>query len=266
MDYLWWAYSPQKFYEADFSMWDSSLSRPCGELTDLLDEMDCFSWNSSPCHSSPCLEVSLRREERTVINPRLRFAAIFLPLLRVLRLLLEQRGCEPALGETRDLSIREFRELCSCLLHYLARLDRLSGMSVALLREEQLERELRQGCFGTCARELFDQLAPERRKLVVRYLRQQEEAKGRHLYFREAVKAIFPQAGLFFYDTDAIFLLYLPQRENQADGDCLKLLRVLFFEATARLQVYWEYPFGIIGRKPTMRLNGMRLYAKRKEA
>ena len=169
--------------------------------------------------------------------------------------------------QTDDCSTpREILELSNCLLHCLARLDRLCGLAAALLGEDQLERELLQGYFGACAGELFSRLAPERKLLIVQYLRRQEMAGGCRLFFREAVKAVFPQAGIYFYQPDEIFLLYLPQRENDADRDCLKLLGILFQDTTAKRQEYWEYPFGIIERKQTMRIGRMRLYCSREEA
>ena len=202
--------------------------------------------------SSPPLEISRRRGEVVVVNPLPRFAGPF-------RVLLQRRD----LWERQE---DDLQALCNCLLHFLAHLDRTSGLSRGLLAEDELDEELSLGCFGAESREIYERLKPEQKREIVRLLRKQESEQGRRLYFREAVKALFPQAALYFYHGDDIFLIYLPQAENGEDAGCMRLLVMLFLDATAKWQVYWEHPFGIIGRKRTMRLNNMRLYDAGKDS
>ena len=198
--------------------------------------------------SSPPLEISRRYGATVVMNPLPRFVDIFRELL------IRQDLWE---SQQEDLSA-----LSHCLLHFLAQLDRLTGLSKELLEEDLLHEELERGCFGARIKNIYCGLSPEQRRLVVGFLRKQEMAQGRRLYFREALKAMFPQAHLYYYHTDDVFLIYLPQQENDDDRDCMDLLTMLFLDVSAQWQVYWEHPFGIIGRRQTMRLNRMRLYGK----
>ena len=156
--------------------------------------------------------------------------------------------------------------LSHCLLHFLAQLDRCTGMSAELLVEDELHRQLVQGHFGEEIKSRYGRLSSERKRIVVGFLRRQEESEGCRLYFREAVKALFPAASVYFYKTDHLFLIHLPQTENDDDAGCMEVLCLLFLDVTARWQIYWKHPFGIIGRKPTMRMNYMRLYGAGKDA
>lgn len=208
--------------------------------------------DTSMRESSPPLEISRRSANTVVVNPLPRLADVLDPLL-----------------ERTDLwksSNKEIRALSHCLLHFLAQLDRCTGMSAELLVEDELHRQLVQGHFGEEIKSKYGRLSSERKRIVVGFLHRQEESEGCRLYFREAVKALFPAASVCFYKTDRIFLIHLPQTENDADADCMELLRMLFLDVTAQQQLYWEHPFGIIGRKPTMRMNYMRLYGARKES
>lgn len=208
--------------------------------------------DTSMRESSPPLEISRRSANTVVVNPLPRLADVLYPLL-----------------ERQDLwesSNKEIRALSHCLLHFLAQLDRFTGMSAELLVEDELHRQLVQGHFGEEIKSRYGRLSSERKRIVVGFLRRQEESEGCRLYFREAVKALFPAASVYFYKTDRIFLIHLPQTENDADADCMELLRMLFLDVAARQQLYWEHPFGIIGQKPTMRMNYMRLYSARKES
>lgn len=208
--------------------------------------------DTSMRESSPLLEISRRSGDTVVVNPLPRLADVLYPLL-----------------ERTDLwesSNKEMHTLSHCLLHFLAQLDRCTGMSAELLVEDELHCQLVQGHFGEAIKSRYERLPVDRQQIIVGYLRQQEHSDGCRLYFREAVKALFPAASVYFYKTDHIFLIYLPQTENDADADCMELLRMLFLDVTARQQLYWEQPFGIIGRKPTMRMDYMRLYGARKES
>ena len=208
--------------------------------------------DTSMRESSPPLEISLRSGDTVRVNPMPRLGDVLCP--RLVR---------------RDLWENNSKEMCAlshCLLHFLAQLDRCTGMSAELLVEDELHCQLVQGHFGEAIKSRYERLPIDRQQIIVGYLRQQEHSDGCRLYFREALKALFPEASIYFYKTDRIFLIDLPQAENDADAGCMEVLCLLFLDVTARWQIYWKHPFGIIGRKPTMRMNYMRLYGAGKDA
>lgn len=210
----------------------------------------CYRIDSDGTESSPPLEISRRTGMTVVVNPRPRFSVLFRALWQVLR----------------GANAKDAQALTNVLLHFLAQLDRLTGLSTGLVRKDELHRSLTEGYFGAQVQRTYGNLEPMRQQMIVSFLRKQEEEDGRRLYFREAVKAIFPRSFLYFYHPDQIFLIYLPQAENAADEDCMQLLRMLFLDVTAQMQLYWKYPFGIIGRNAMMRMNHMKLYGEGKGA
>ena len=210
----------------------------------------CYRIDSDGRESSPPLEISRRTGTTVVVNPRPRFSVLF----RALR--------QELLGANAE----DAQALTNVLLHFLAQRDRLTGLSTGLVREDELSRSLMEGRFGVQMQRAYCDLEPMRQQMIVSFLRKQEEEDGRRLYFREAVKAIFPRSFLYFYHPDQKFLIYLPQAENAADEECMQLLRMLFLDVTAQMQLYWEYPFGIIGRNAMMRMNHMKLYGEGKDA
>ena len=205
-----------------------------------------YELDSSLQHSAPPIEVSLRKDNAVLINPISRFFHIFRPLL----------------GRQDLWNIKEktVQELSNCLLHFLAQLDRICGVSVALIEEDNLKRELLNGNFGESVKKGFSEISSERQKIVIEILQRQDKENGRILYFGDAVKAVFPRSCVYFYNLDEVFLVYLQIKENKKDKECMQLLENLFLDVTAKIQIYWEYPFGIIEQMPTMRMNHMKLY------
>lgn len=202
--------------------------------------------------TAPPIEISRRDGAVVTVNPLPRFAKIFRALMTRQDLWQSDSG--------------QLRALANGLLHFLAQLDRISGMSPPLVAEEALDQALSTGQFGLPAKQAYARLSPEQKQAVVRILYRHDQAKGRRLYFREAVRALFPSARISFYRPDKMFLICLPQKENAEDKECVALLVNLFLDATARWQIYWTYSFGIIGRPQTMRMNHMSLYGTREDS
>ncbi|MCR5833908.1 MAG: hypothetical protein K6G55_04580 [Selenomonadaceae bacterium] len=201
--------------------------------------------------STPSDEISLRNGNHVVINPLPRFSGVFKALLKRQDLWASNR--------------KKMKALTNCLLHILVHADRISGLSSASILDDELEINLLSGKYGERIKTIFNNMSRDRKQTVLDFLRKQEQSKGCRLYFREVVKGIFPQAGMYFYKPDAVFLIYLAQEENDVDKECMILLADLFLDVTAKWQIYWHYPFGIIGRRQTMHINGTRLYGAGKD-
>ena len=210
-----------------------------------------FELDSSMKQSAPPVEVSLRDGNNAVINPVPPFSFVFKSLLKHQDLWVSDR--------------EEMQAMANCLLHILVQADRISGLSSASVLEDGLEVSLLSGKYGERAKTIFSNLGRVRKRTILDCLRKQENSKGCRLYFREVVKCIFPQSGIYFYKPDDVFLIYLPQEENDIDKKCMILLADLFLDVTAKWQIYWHYPFGIIGRKQTMHISSMRLYGSGKD-
>ncbi len=98
-----------------------------------------------------------------------------------------------------------------------------------------------------------------------RLLYKQKLSGGRCLFFMEALTEIFPGSDCYYHVLEKIFILSLPYKRDERNEERMNYLRYWFFDVTARLQTYWEYPFGIIGFKKTMIINQMRIHGARKD-
>ena len=191
------------------------------------------------------------------VNPLIRFSSIFNPLI--------QRGSSYSNSQSEKAEISETaeekrREIENILFHYLAQLDRKCGIHADSLLEYVIGEALERGDYGRRAAELYCGLNPKYQAVLQHYLLCQFLENGRKLYYREAVCACFNRARLYYYEEDKQFLLYLPQAENEADRDLIELIGWLFLEMSSKVRVFWQYPFGIIGRSKTMIISNMQLY------
>lgn len=177
------------------------------------------------------------------VNPMIRFEKIFKPLLR------------------SGISEKDKEKLENILFHYLARLDRKTGIHSVSLEEIQLAEKINQGTYGEDNKKRLNLLESAERKWVLHYLRLQIANGERKLYFEEALHRLFPRAALYYYPTDQVFIVYLRQLQNNKDQAALKLLESLFMDLTNKpIRIFWGWHFGIIGNEATMRMNGIQLY------
>ena len=96
-------------------------------------------------------------------------------------------------------------------------------------------------------------------------LYKQRLSLGRTLYFENALAELFPGADCYYYKPKKEFLLYVPYLKNEYNEQRMRYLFYWFLDVTAKLKIYWQYPFGIMGKEKTMHIGNMRLYGTGKE-
>ena len=184
-------------------------------------------------------EVGLQIE----INPLIRFAEIFIPLIE---------GIE-------DEQLRH--QIENIFLHYLARLDGRCSIHRFTLEEEKLHRELEMGHYGKKAAEYFKTLTNDEQNKIIALLRRQEEYRGRRLLFNEAIHTMIENAHIYYYEDEQRFLIYIPKFENESDKNKLALIDELFSDFMNNdKKIFWNEHFGIIDQSQTMILDEMILY------
>lgn len=196
--------------------------------------------------ASPCIEAEEAGDGDIVaINPLPRFREIFLPLFD------EEAAWRSLPRETAE----------NLFLHFLARLDRLSGINRAFLQREKLARELENGDYGEKARKLFTELDARERETVCAFLARQRETGGRRLFFLECFHVFFPQSVAYCHTPDDMYLFYMGKERNDKDAGIIELLEELFWDiSSGRRKYYWHSHFGIIGVNGTMRMGQIRIY------
>lgn len=210
---------------------------------------------------SPFLEVGLPYKLKDVdyigANPIIRFYNIFEPWLSEKDWLIDERY----------LSENDAEALENAALHFLALLDRKCGVHTYSCVEFALHKSLLSGKYGKDVAKIYNHICSSDNqtsdmvcKVIVKWLRKHDEAKGRLLFFKDAVNEIFPDSLFYYNNQDQRYITYIPKVKNEFDETVVELLELLFMEATANTYVIWNKHFGIIDNKQTMVIGNMSIY------
>ena len=191
---------------------------------------------------SPYLEVNYINGKRVGVNVLIRFCEIFEPLF-----------------ELDDHSER-YGALENCLLHYLAQLDLESGLHAVSFAEHALDVELLNGYYGREAKELYELLSDEERRILLIYLQRHNAAQGRRSFFFDAVSAFFPSTKSWFHEFEGKFLFCIPAPETEHNLKLIELLKILLLDMEVELEIFWGNHFGLIGAEEMMRLDEFVIY------
>lgn len=181
-----------------------------------------------------------------LVNSNIRFSKIFSDFIQV--------------AEKTNISIEDRHQIENCLLHYLAQLDRKTGISKDVIEEYIIANDIKNGRYGTEIIEDFQKLPYSYQKNILYFLRKYYKNMGRNSYFDRVLKSIYQDAAVYYHNDDNLFLVYLPQAENKQDSICIKVLEYFFMDVTAQIRVFWQHHFGIIGRNETMKIGNIAIY------
>lgn len=147
---------------------------------------------------SPYVEVFSTRGPVVKVNPLLRFPEILLPLCQY------QEG----------LSEEVCEDIQNWLLHYLAHLDRLQGVTAGALKREAVEEDIRQGRYGQEVQQGYERLTADEKAILLQAVLHYEEGtmNGRSVY-RLTLQRFFPGARVYYQEDDE-FLVYIPAAKS----------------------------------------------------
>lgn len=194
---------------------------------------------------SPYIEVWDSRPAVVKVNPLVRLANIFLPL------------CQKDSGLTAE----EQDEIANKIFHYLASLDRLQGMDTTALHLLAIQKDLENGKYGTEIAAWYQTLnAVQQGRILQGIFQHTNQALPGNELYRLFIQAFFPGTQVYFYDTEQKVLVYLPYPKDAAREKRAAMLQQLFLDWALAIQLFWQYPFGIIGKSETMQLGAMVIY------
>ena len=142
--------------------------------------------NESKDALPPYQEIGKRSSRGISVNPVLRFWHIFQYLYRNLD---KENG--DALSRTHCVE--------NVLFHYLAMLDRKSGVHLSSLSERQLHNELLDGCFGQTAERLYSGLSDMDKRGLLIFLGRHQKMQGRDCIFFEALATFFKNSKVYYH-------------------------------------------------------------------
>ena len=120
--------------------------------------------------------------------------------------------------------------------------------------------DLVEGYYGDKGSDGYKGLHDGEKKIIGHWLRRQEHACGRQLFYKEAVKQIYPTSRLYYNNEDGRHVVYIPEKCTDYNNKVMETLKSLFMDINCDVYLVWEYHFGIIGRDSTMIINQINIY------
>lgn len=196
---------------------------------------------------SPYQEIGKNDFFGISVNPVLRFWHIFQYLYRNF----DKKTIE-------DLG--PLHEVENVLFHYLAMLDRKSGVHLSSLSEWQLHNELLDGCFGQTAERLYSSLSDMDKRWMLIFLGRHQRMQGRDCIFFEALATFFKNSKVYYHTPEKKYLICVPFCGSEYNKNLMDLLMILFWPLGVDNDIFWDSHFGIIGRDDTMKIDSFVIY------
>lgn len=153
-----------------------------------------------------------------------------------------------------------YEETANLLMHYIARLDRIKGLSLVDIVKFRIYRDIRQGAYGLWLREAFCELEQEKQWMILRYAAEYNLSGQRVTVYDAAVKQVFETVSMYYEKSSKITYLYIGKQRNEANERLLQIVDYLFKDINIKTEVMWQGEhFGIIGMDQTMRIGELAL-------
>ena len=192
---------------------------------------------SLPCINQTWIHDGETRETRVEVNTYYRFYEIFKNMFPP-----EQADC-PALRES----------LTNLILHVLAQNDVRKGMTKADYHKKLLAEEIVQGGFGETARAVFSGMSRKEQEILLSGWMNSFRAGSALLVFLDMVHCLVKDSIVYHSNEcpDEI-LIYTGLKKERETEQRIQFLVDTFLDIRYRVEIFYEYHFGIIGVEETM--------------
>ena len=151
--------------------------------------------------------------------------------------------------------------LTNLILHLLAENDARRGMTKEEYYKKLLIRDIQSGVFGKEAIQVFDHMEKEEQdKLMSGWLRSYRTGSSLAIFI-DMVHSLIDNS-IVYHNNDfpEELLVYTSSKKNDELEQRLQFLIELFLDIQYRVEIYYEYHFGIIGMEDTMQIDEIALY------
>ena len=151
--------------------------------------------------------------------------------------------------------------LTNLILHLLAENDARRGMTKEEYYKKLLIRDIQSGVFGKEAIQVFDHMEKEEQdKLMSGWLRSYRTGSSLAIFI-DMVHSLIDNS-IVYHNNDfpEELLVYTSSRKTDELEQRLQFLIELFLDIQYRVEIYYEYHFGIIGMEDTMQIDEIALY------
>lgn len=151
--------------------------------------------------------------------------------------------------------------LTNLILHLLAENDARRGMTKEEYYKKLLIRDIQSGVFGKEAIQVFAHMEKEEQdKLMSGWLRSYRTGSSLAIFI-DMVHSLIDNS-IVYHNNDfpEELLVYTSSKKTDELEQCLQFLIELFLDIQYRVEIYYEYHFGIIGMEDTMQIDEIALY------
>ena len=151
--------------------------------------------------------------------------------------------------------------LTNLILHLLAENDARRGMTKEEYYKKLLIRDIQTGVFGKEAIQVFAHMEKEEQdKLMSGWLRSYRTGSSLAIFI-DMIHSLIDNS-IVYHNNDfpEELLVYTSSKKTDELEQCLQFLIELFLDIQYRVEIYYEYHFGIIGMEDTMQIDEIALY------
>jgi hypothetical protein len=169
------------------------------------------------------------------VNPFDRFGKIFNHILH------------PDRNDPNDLII------CDILLHILAYVDRICGMTKRDFQALLIIDEIEQGFYGCSIKNTFDLFNHTEKRAIAEALMMLYETQSCFRSIDALLGKIMPYFSCWFRDNEEV-LFYTPFPHNEVESRKLQLIIDLLLPINLPYVVHWQYTYGVVEQESSMLL------------
>lgn len=151
--------------------------------------------------------------------------------------------------------------LTNLILHMLAENDAKRGMTKEEYYKKLLIYDIQNGVFGNEAIQVFDHMEKEEQdKLMSGWLRSYRTGSSLTIFI-DMIHSLIDNS-IVYHNNDfpEELLVYTGSRKTDELEQRLQFLIELFLDIQYRVEIYYEYHFGIIGMQDTMQIDDIAIY------
>jgi len=192
--------------------------------------------NVNPCQLS---EIQIN------INPFYRFGNIFQALL------------DRAMSTVPDTG----KFMFDVLVHFLAQLDLLDGMSRLEYYACFLRRDVEEGCYGKNHTDILQLFPFDQRRYVLEHMVRLYQNGPSVYLLRSLLCLLYPLSMLYLDTTDhQEILVYIGNKQTAILAQQVDFLLELFVPINYTVHLFWDMHFGIISVNETMQIDEIMIY------
>lgn len=201
----------------------------------------------------PYIEVINSNTNVVSVNPLIRFSKIF------------DATCNSSDSEAFAIdSLRDkigdegTRNIINILFHYLSQIDRMKGLDSSQRLIEKIRDEIETGMWGRKAQHLFQGLTESDRDCILYHLTRRI-TDDKQSFFMETIGMLFPISSLCFDTKTHLYYLYIGSEETDYNVNMIELIKTLFWTINRKLNVVWNYHYGVVGCDDTMHIDSIQI-------